>query len=227
MPGWVTGVPVRREFHLAAARHPAPPASAAPRLLVLGGSQGARQLNRELPAALGAVAGGFPGLAVLHQAGAGNLAETAAAYAAAGLTPGETETCGAVSVRVVPFLDDVAGEMAASHLIVSRAGAITLAEICAAGRAALLVPLALAGGHQVDNARRLAEAGAASVVAPRGAGDDPELAPRLAAALAALLADDERLAAMGRAARALARPDAAAAIADPRRGSGRRGEGGG
>lgn len=214
-PAWVTGVPVRREFHLAAERHPAAAATAAPRLLVLGGSQGSAQLNRAIPAALGAMAGGLPGLEVLHQAGAGKVAETEAAYSAAGLTPGETETCGAVRVRVVAFLDDVAGEMAASHLVVSRGGAVTTAEICAAGRAALLVPLVLAGGHQGDNARRLAEAGAAVVVAPASAAadGDPDLAPRLAAALATLLADGERLAAMGRAARALARPDAAAVIA--------------
>ena len=67
-------------------------------------------------------------------------------------------------VEVVPFLDDVAGAMAASHLLVSRAGAITLAEICAAGRASLLVPLAIAQGHQVDNARLIAEAGAAEMI---------------------------------------------------------------
>ena len=99
--------------------------------------------------------------------------------------------------------------MAASHLLISRAGAITLAEICAAGRASLLVPLAISKGHQVDNARLLVEAGAAEMV--RSDDLSPE---RLAAALETLLADGDRLAAMGRAARALARPRAAAEIAD-------------
>jgi len=108
----------------------------------------------------------------------------------------------------VAFLDDVAGAMAACRLLVSRAGAITVAEICAAGRAALLAPLAIAEGHQQDNARVLAAAGGAEVLGL------PDLEPApLAARLAALLRDGARLAAMGRAARALARPDAAAAIA--------------
>jgi UDP-N-acetylglucosamine--N-acetylmuramyl-(pentapeptide) pyrophosphoryl-undecaprenol N-acetylglucosamine transferase len=111
-------------------------------------------------------------------------------------------------VQVVPFVDDVAGAMAACSLLVSRAGAITVAEICAAGRAALLAPLAIAKGHQQDNARVMAAAGGAEVLAL------PDLEPApLAARLGALLGDDARLAAMGRAARALARPDAAAAIA--------------
>jgi UDP-N-acetylglucosamine--N-acetylmuramyl-(pentapeptide) pyrophosphoryl-undecaprenol N-acetylglucosamine transferase len=112
-------------------------------------------------------------------------------------------------VEVVPFLDDVAGAMAASHLLVSRAGAITVAEICAAGRPSLLVPLAIAKGHQVDNARLLAGSGAAEVIR-----SDEFSAERLAARLEDLLADADRLAAMGRAARALSRPRAVPEIAD-------------
>jgi UDP-N-acetylglucosamine--N-acetylmuramyl-(pentapeptide) pyrophosphoryl-undecaprenol N-acetylglucosamine transferase len=114
----------------------------------------------------------------------------------------------AVSIEVAEFIDGVAEAMAEADLVASRAGAITAAELCAAGRAALLVPLALAGGHQSGNALLLAEAGAA-VVVPADAG-----AERLAAALGDLLGDPGRLAAMGRAARALARAGAAAAIAD-------------
>jgi UDP-N-acetylglucosamine--N-acetylmuramyl-(pentapeptide) pyrophosphoryl-undecaprenol N-acetylglucosamine transferase len=197
-PSWVTGVPVRKEFFAVA---PRAAAGGGPRLLVLGGSQGARQLNRELPAALARIAAGVPGLTVLHQAGRGHEEATREAYTAAGLAAGE-------AVEVAGFIERVADAMAAADLVVSRAGAITAAELCAAGRAALLVPLALAGGHQSGNALLLAEAGAA-VVAPAGAG--PE---RLAEILGALLADPERLAAMGRAARGLAREDAAAAIAD-------------
>ena len=64
----------------------------------------------------------------------------------------------------MPFLDDVPGAMASSHLVLSRAGAVTLAEICAAGRASVLFPLARAGGHQAANARALERAGAAAVV---------------------------------------------------------------
>jgi len=208
-PATVTGVPVRRAFFAAPAPPPAgaaatTPAGAAappPRLLVLGGSQGARQLNRALPAAAAQLLAAMPELRILHQAGARHLDETRAAYAAAGVP--------ATRAEVVPFLDDVAGAMAASGLLVSRAGAITVAEICAAGRAVLLAPLAIAAGHQQDNARLLAAAGGAEVLGVA----DLEPGP-LAARLAGLLGDGARLAAMGRAARSLARPDAAAAIAD-------------
>jgi UDP-N-acetylglucosamine--N-acetylmuramyl-(pentapeptide) pyrophosphoryl-undecaprenol N-acetylglucosamine transferase len=222
-PATVTGVPVRAAFFAAppmtadaggagagvpgggaagvsATSAGSPGATGAPRLLVLGGSQGARQLNRALPAAAALVLAAMPGVRIVHQAGARNVDETRAAYAAAGAT--------AEQVAVVPFLDDVAAAMAASHLLVSRAGAITVAEICAAGRAALLAPLAIAAGHQQDNARLLAEAGGAEVLTLA----DLEPAP-LAARLRTLLGDGERLAAMGRASRALARPDAAARIA--------------
>jgi UDP-N-acetylglucosamine--N-acetylmuramyl-(pentapeptide) pyrophosphoryl-undecaprenol N-acetylglucosamine transferase len=198
-PCFVTGVPVRAAFFSVPAELPPMSAGSAPRLLVLGGSQGARQINQALPLAAARLAARFPTLAITHQAGARNLDETRAAYAAAGV----------LRVEVVPFLDDVAGAMAASHLVVSRAGAITLAEICAAGRAALLVPLAIAKGHQVDNARLLVHAGAAQMMP-----SDAVSPERLAGALEALLTDGERLSAMGRAARSLARPRAAADIAD-------------
>ncbi len=196
-PAHTTGVPVRAEFFdVPEALAVAPPL----RLLVLGGSQGAQQLNEMLPRALGALRQGSE-IAVLHQAGERHLEATREAYRSAGLPA-------TIDAEVVPFLDDVAGNLAASHLVVSRAGAITLAEICAAGRPALLVPLALAGGHQAANARRLASAGAAEVLAPTV--DDHGLA----AALGPLLADRGRLAAMARAARGLGRAGAARLIAD-------------
>jgi UDP-N-acetylglucosamine--N-acetylmuramyl-(pentapeptide) pyrophosphoryl-undecaprenol N-acetylglucosamine transferase len=99
--------------------------------------------------------------------------------------------------------------MAVSHLVISRAGAITVAEICAAGRPSVLLPLAIAKAHQVDNARLLAEAGAAEMRTPEEA-----TAEELAGLLEGLFQDAGRLARMGRAARALAHPGAAAAIAD-------------
>lgn len=209
-PATVTGIPVRREFFATAAAGE-PEAAGAPRLLVLGGSQGARQLNRALPPALAALAGRFPGLAVLHQAGRGKVAETEALYREAGLPPGSPEACGWSSLEVAGFVDDVAAAMAAADLVVSRAGAMATAEICAAGRASLLVPLTLAGGHQRENARHLTDAGAAVLVGSDEVDADPG---RLETALAGLLGDRERLRAMGRAARALARSGAAAAIAD-------------
>jgi UDP-N-acetylglucosamine--N-acetylmuramyl-(pentapeptide) pyrophosphoryl-undecaprenol N-acetylglucosamine transferase len=157
-PATVTGVPVRGEFfaipELAeggasgesspAARGtsstPATLGASGASLLVLGGSQGARQLNRALPAAAALLLAAMPELRIVHQAGARHLDETRAAYAAAGAGPRQ--------VQVVAFLEDMAGAMAACRLLVSRAGAITVAEICAAGRAALLAPLAIAKGHQ-------------------------------------------------------------------------------
>ncbi|PYQ63299.1 MAG: undecaprenyldiphospho-muramoylpentapeptide beta-N-acetylglucosaminyltransferase [Acidobacteria bacterium] len=199
---WVTGVPVRSAFLDVPAELPS---FETPRLLVLGGSQGAKQINQALPAAAARLIARFPALRILHQTGATNLEEARAAYAQAGL--------GAPHVEVVPFLDDVAGAMAASHLLVSRAGAITLAEICAAGRASLLVPLAISLGHQVDNARVLADEGAAEMIVWDQRSNELS-ADRLAERLEALLADAARLAAMGRAARALARPRAVADIAD-------------
>lgn len=196
-PAWVTGVPVRSAFFSVPAAAPSEPL----RLLVLGGSQGAQQINQALPEAARRLFERLPGLRILHQAGARNLDAAREAYAAAGLNDERVE--------VVPFLDDVAGAMGRSHLLVSRAGAITLAEICAAGRASLLVPLSIAQGHQVDNARVLADAGAAEMI-PSG-----ELtAERLAERLLALLGDLPRLAGMGRAARGLAHPRAVAEIAD-------------
>ncbi|HEX6898528.1 MAG TPA: undecaprenyldiphospho-muramoylpentapeptide beta-N-acetylglucosaminyltransferase [Thermoanaerobaculia bacterium] len=197
-PCFVTGVPVRSAFFAVSADLPA---LASPRLLVLGGSQGARQINEALPAAAARLIERFPTLHITHQAGAKNLDDAKAAYERAGI--------GAPHVEVVPFLEDVAAAMAASHLLVSRAGAITLAEICAAGRPSLLIPLSIAQGHQVDNARLLADAGAAEMIP-----SDQLSAERLAETAGELLADGARLADMGRAARSLARPRAVADIAD-------------
>lgn len=197
-PSWVTGVPVRAAFFGVPAE--LPPAEPL-RLLVLGGSQGAQQINLAMPQAAARLFALLPSLRILHQAGARNLESAREAWSRAGFGPDRVE--------VVPFLDDVAGAMASSHLLVSRAGAITLAEICAAGRASLLVPLAIAQGHQVDNARVLADAGAAEMVT------SGELTPeRLADRLLALLDDLPRLARMGQAARSLAHPRAVAEIAD-------------
>jgi UDP-N-acetylglucosamine--N-acetylmuramyl-(pentapeptide) pyrophosphoryl-undecaprenol N-acetylglucosamine transferase len=196
-PSFVAGVPVRERFFAV----PALAAAAPPRLLVLGGSQGSQRLNRLVPEAVALLLAGMPGLGVVHQCGERNLAETAAAWEASGVDGRR--------FAVVPFVDDVAAAMAEATLVLSRAGAITLAEICAAGRGALLVPLGLAGGHQGANARALAAAGAARLLDESGA--TPEA---LAASLGELLADAATLVAMGAAARRLARPGAAAAIAD-------------
>lgn len=168
-----------------------------PRLLVLGGSQGARALNDVLPAALAALpAERRP--EIRHQAGAGHEAARAA-YEAAG-----------VEARVEAFVDDMAGAYGWADLVVARAGALTVSEIAAAGLPAVLVPYPYAiDDHQSLNAAQLASADAAVMIAER------ELdAARLSAELDAMLGEPQRLAEMADAARRLARPDAAERLAD-------------
>jgi UDP-N-acetylglucosamine--N-acetylmuramyl-(pentapeptide) pyrophosphoryl-undecaprenol N-acetylglucosamine transferase len=195
-PSRLTGVPVRPAFFEVPAAAPASPL----RLLVLGGSQGAQQINQAMPAAAKRLLARLPDLTIVHQTGARNLEDAKAAYGKEGLD---------ARIHLVPFLDDVAGAMAACHLLVSRAGAITIAEICAAGRPSVLVPLAIAKAHQMDNARLLVEAGGAVVIP-----SDQFSPERLAEQIAGLLSGAPALEAMGRAARSLARPRAAADIAD-------------
>ncbi|KIQ26193.1 UDP-diphospho-muramoylpentapeptide beta-N-acetylglucosaminyltransferase [Xanthomonas campestris] len=167
------------------------------RLLVLGGSQGARALNNAVPAALGAL--GHPAVDVRHQCGEKLRAEAEAAYAQA-----------AVNASVEPFIADMAAAYAWADLVVCRAGASTLAEVCAAGVGSVLVPFAAAvDDHQTRNAEYLVSAEAAVLLK-----QDDTLAVRLQQVLQTLLADPARRLAMAQAARTLAKPDAAERIAD-------------
>lgn len=193
-----TGVPVRADF---SAPHQPADTRGPLRLLVLGGSQGARQLNDLLPPALESLGATQPGMQVTHQVGASLLDEARSAYA--------RRSMAGVEISVVPFLDDVFAAMAAAHLIISRAGAITLAEICAVGRAALLLPLTLAGSHQLANARSLAATGGAEALDP-----SRTTAEEFTDRLGALVGNRQQLLEMGAALHGLARPQAAADIAD-------------
>jgi UDP-N-acetylglucosamine--N-acetylmuramyl-(pentapeptide) pyrophosphoryl-undecaprenol N-acetylglucosamine transferase len=205
-PTVLTGVPVRPALFAVAAA--AAPRGDERRLLVLGGSQGARALNAAVPEALGRLADGGAVVAALHQTGADHLAETESAYAARFERSGDRRfRRGLVTVELAAFVDDVPAALSRADLVVSRAGAITLAELCAAGRASLLVPLELAGGHQARNAEALERAGAAEVVRER------ELAG-LDQALRRLLEEPARVVEMAARARALAQPEAARRIAD-------------
>ena len=199
-PTTTSGVPIRDEFFT---RRQDLPAKSPFEILVLGGSQGARTLNQSLPQALARLASEDLQIHCTLQCGERNVDSAQAAKDHAGL-----DEAGSVTLEVVPFLDDVAGAMATAQLVVSRAGAITLAEICAAGRPALLVPLSLAGAHQAHNARRLAEAGAAEVLDEEGDVD------RLTELLRSLVQDRGKLEAMAQAAQGLAHADAAERIAD-------------
>ena len=196
--GVVTGNPVRESIESL----PAPAARYAGRrgplrLLVVGGSLGARVLNETLPRALALVEPAARPR-VVHQTGAPNRDAVQQAYAAAGID----------GVEVVAFIDDMAARLADCDVVVCRAGAVTVSELCAAGVASVLVPLVVSTtSHQRDNALYMAQHGAALHL-PQG-----ELAPeRLADILRGLTR--EALLAMAEKARALSRPRAAARVAD-------------
>ena len=148
------GNPVRAEI----AAVPAPATrfasrGGAIRLLVVGGSLGARALNDVLPQALARIAPGARPQ-VVHQAGVKQIEALKANYAAAG-----------VSADCRAFIDDMASEYANADLVICRAGALTVAELAAAGAASILVPLPSAvDDHQTGNARFLADAGAARLI---------------------------------------------------------------
>lgn len=166
------------------------------RVLVLGGSQGARALNLGVPLAL---AHGQLTVDVLHQCGKDQVDATAAAYEQA-----------KVQARIEPFIEDMAQAYAWADLVVCRAGALTLAEVCAAGLASVLVPLpSAADDHQTFNADYLVQHDAAVRVA-----EGEDFVSRLAAAISLFANDLGRRIASARAARALARPDAAASVVD-------------
>jgi UDP-N-acetylglucosamine--N-acetylmuramyl-(pentapeptide) pyrophosphoryl-undecaprenol N-acetylglucosamine transferase len=176
-------------------------ALAVPTLFVLGGA-GARVLNERMAEAAGPLGRAVPGLQVIHQAGPerGQEAEALrAAYTRAGITS-----------AVLPFIEDMPAALAASDLVMARAGAATLSELALAGRPAVLVPYPFsAHGHQAANAREASDAGGAAVI------DQEDLTLlRIVETLGALLSDPGRLDAMGRAMGRLARPDAADRVVD-------------
>jgi len=167
------------------------------RLLVLGGSQGARALNTAVPRALAALGG--TRIEVRHQCGEAMRAEAIAAYAQAGVT-----------ASIEPFIQDMAGAYGWADLLICRAGAMTLAEVCAAGVGALLVPFpAAVDDHQTRNAEYLVERGAARLLPQH-----QELEARLRESLGELMVPDRaKLLAMAECARAAALPEATARVA--------------
>ena len=191
-----TGNPVRADIGAVAA-----PAerfagrTGALRVLVVGGSLGASVLNETVPQALARMKPADRPL-VTHQAGTKQIEALRSAYAAAG-----------VEGELLPFIEDMATKYAEADLVICRAGALTIAELAAAGAASLLVPFPHAvDDHQTGNARFLADQGAAYLL------PQTELnAERLAGILASL--DRTRLLDMATKARALAKPHAAGAVA--------------
>jgi UDP-N-acetylglucosamine--N-acetylmuramyl-(pentapeptide) pyrophosphoryl-undecaprenol N-acetylglucosamine transferase len=201
VPKRLTGNPVRPAIAALAGCGYAPPRPAGPiRLLVLGGSLGARVFAEVVPAALAALPGSIRArLSLAMQARAEDAGRVEASLAGAG-----------IAATVSPFFADVAERLAAAHLVIARAGASTVAELACAGRPAILVPLPGAiDDHQAANARALAEAGGARVM-PQAA----LTAEALAEAVATLAAEPGRLAAMAEAAGRVGAADAAERLAD-------------
>jgi UDP-N-acetylglucosamine--N-acetylmuramyl-(pentapeptide) pyrophosphoryl-undecaprenol N-acetylglucosamine transferase len=194
----VTGNPVRAEIAAIA-----PPASREDQrrglnVLVFGGSHGSRRLNEIVPAAIAAC--GIGELSVHHQCGQNDLAAVSQRYRAC------TDR---VTARIEPYIEDMAAAYAQADLVIARAGAITVAEIAACGVASILVPYPYAvDDHQTANAKYLVNNGAA-ILLPEHELDSADLA----ALLARLLADRPRMLDMAERARALARPQASAAVA--------------
>ena len=169
--------------------------SAPLRVLLFGGSQGSIPLNKAMIDALPHLGSNID---VTHQTGPDDLDRVRAAYAYAGVT-----------ARVEPYLPDMDHEYARCHIVVSRAGATTCAELAAAGRGAILIPLEIAGGHQRHNAEALQRQGAAIVIEQANLDG-----PKLAAALAELAENPDRYVEMGKSARANAKPEATTRIVD-------------
>lgn len=204
--GFVAGNPVRPEFFASSEEADdrgettrGDEAPGAARVLIVGGSQGAHAINLAMVAAAPRLAAAGVRLAITHQTGERDLDLVRAAYDRAGL-----------AARVEAFIVEIDRAMKAADLVVCRAGATTLAELAAAGRPAVLVPLAAAADdHQRKNAEVFARAGAAEVLLERDLTGD-----RIAEAIERLIGAAERRTRMAAAARTLARRDAAARIAD-------------
>ena len=192
--GEVTGVPVRQAFF-----EITPKRGGTPTVLIFGGSQGAHAINEAMIRCLPVLKREAPGIHIIHQTGERDYNDALAAYQSM-----------ADAAEVFKFIDDMPAFFARADLVLCRSGASTVAEIAAAGKPAVFVPFPLAADdHQRRNAEALEQAGAA-VVLEETRLDEVWLVDTLSA----LLEDPPRLVRMGRAARAMAHPDAAKDIAE-------------
>jgi UDP-N-acetylglucosamine--N-acetylmuramyl-(pentapeptide) pyrophosphoryl-undecaprenol N-acetylglucosamine transferase len=199
---FVSGNPVRPEFLAAVGPQKESagddPASLTP-VLIFGGSQGAHAINVAMTEAAAQLAASGPRVRLVHQTGERDVEMVRAAYRQAG-----------VQADVEPFFYDMGRQLARAEVVVCRAGATTLAEITAAGKAAILIPLPTAtDDHQRKNAEALAAAGGAEVLLQQQA-----TGAVVAQRILELAGDAERRRRMAAAARSLARPDAAKVIVD-------------
>ena len=197
--GFVAGNPIRQEFLSTNAGDAAGNGGggAAPRVLIFGGSQGAHAINMAMVEAAPRLADRGLGVAITHQTGEGDLDRVRDGYRQAG-----------VGARIEPFLYEMDREMREADVIVCRAGATTIAELTAAGKPSVLIPLPTAtDDHQRKNAEVLGAEGAAEVLLQGDA-----TGQTLAARIQALAGDAERRRQMAANARRLAKPDAAKVI---------------
>jgi len=191
----VTGCPVRAEFFRAPDSAPCAPF----RLLITGGSRGALPINRAVVDAMETLAAKKNQLLIVHQTGERDYNAVRTAYA-------RHEFIAEVS----PFIENMAEQFAQADLIVCRAGAITTAEVAAAGRAAIFIPFGAAtDAHQLRNAQTMEAAGAARVLP-----QEELTGERLTREIFSLLDHPQKLVAMAQRARTLARPRAVEDITD-------------
>ncbi|HSS20099.1 MAG TPA: undecaprenyldiphospho-muramoylpentapeptide beta-N-acetylglucosaminyltransferase [Pyrinomonadaceae bacterium] len=193
-----TGNPVRREFfELAPRQRQARQFS----ILVFGGSQGAHAINEAMVAALPSLMNLKDVLRITHQTGDADFANVSAKYADAGWSE---------RANVRKYIDNMVTAVADVDLVICRAGATTTAELIAAGKASLMIPFPLAADdHQRKNAEAMLAAGASSMILQRDLTGE-----RLAAEIQKLADEPEKIAEMEKAARGMARGDAAAAVVD-------------
>ena len=190
----VTGVPVRPAFFAITPRS----LTAAPTLLVFGGSQGAHAINQAVLASLPALREKIRGLYIVHQTGERDYNDAQTAYQRAGL-----------KAEVSPFISDMSSAFARADLLVCRSGASTVGEVAAAGKPAIFIPFPRAADdHQKVNAQALVNAGAAAMLEEGNLTGDG-----LAETVARLFADRAQLEGMGQAARNLSHPNAARDVA--------------
>jgi len=192
----LTGNPVRAEFFAIIPRKPLRPF----RILITGGSQGALPVNRAVVDAMDLLAARKSELSVVHQTGERDYNAVRTAYARREFA----------SAEVVPFLSNMAERFAWADLIVCRAGAITAAEIAAAGRAAIFIPFGRAtDSHQLRNAQEMVKAQAARLIV-----ENELTADRLASEIFSLLDQPRELEQLSSNARSLGKPNAARDIVD-------------
>lgn len=194
--GVVTGNPVRAEFFDIQPK----PENGSPHVLIFGGSQGARAINSAMTEALEHLASFAGKLTFTHQTGEGDFVKIRELY----------DRSAFAEADVRPFITDMFTEFANADLVICRAGATTCAELAAAGRGSIMIPLPTAADdHQRKNAEALERAGAAKVLLQRDMNGET-----LAAAISEMIGDPAELKEMSAAAKNLGRKDAAEAAAD-------------